>query len=128
MIKPPPRKRCVADLYATCPHCCDAVIKLYVSLVQVIKPPPRKRCVADLYARLDYLLKELEPWEGKLLQATKKAKLKLRKEQDDYVEEPEPKPVSGDFETSMHRVLINPFNAEGTFVQSTRTQRSLKTI
>ena len=39
-----------------------------------------------LHNRLSYLLKELEPWEAKLNQATKRARIKLRKEVEDYVE------------------------------------------
>ena len=46
----------------------------------------RKRCEQELYDRLLYLLKELEPWEQKLLQAHKKARLKMRKEQENYKE------------------------------------------
>lgn len=38
-----------------------------------------------------YLLSELEPWEAKLQQANKRAKVRLRKEHESYVEEPEPK-------------------------------------
>ena len=57
--------------------------------LQVTKPPPRKRCVVLLYNRLSYLLKELEPWEAKLTQATKRARIKLRKEVEDYVEKEE---------------------------------------
>ncbi|XP_013420345.1 uncharacterized protein KIAA2026 [Lingula anatina] len=55
---------------------------------KIIKPPPRKRCVAELHERLTYLLSELEPWEAKLIQANKKAKTKLRKEQEEYEDEP----------------------------------------
>ncbi|XP_060068222.1 mucin-2-like [Ylistrum balloti] len=56
---------------------------------KVIKPPPRKRCVVDLHGRLLFLLKELEPWEQKLIQATRKARIKMHKEQTSYVEEPQ---------------------------------------
>ena len=58
-------------------------------LFQITKPPPRKRCVVLLYNRLSYLLKELEPWESKLTQATKRARIKLRKEVEDFVEKEE---------------------------------------
>ncbi|XP_067654927.1 uncharacterized bromodomain-containing protein 10-like [Haliotis asinina] len=54
---------------------------------QKSKPPPRKRCEVDLHARLMYLLKELEPWETKLLQARRKARVKIRKELDEFKEE-----------------------------------------
>ena len=50
--------------------------------------------MSDLILRLEELLGELEPWESKLLQANKKARIKLRKELETYKEEPEP-PVSG---------------------------------
>lgn len=56
---------------------------------QTIKPTPRKRKEVELYDRLCYLLKELEPWEQKLIQANKKAKIKLRREHENYVPEPE---------------------------------------
>ena len=42
-----------------------------------------------LHNRLEYLLKELEPWEAKLNQATKRARIRLRKEVEDYVEKEE---------------------------------------
>ena len=42
----------------------------------------------DLYERLRYVLSELEPWEQKLMAANKKARLKIRKEKETYVEEP----------------------------------------
>ena len=51
-----------------------------------MKPPPRKKNVIILHERLEYLLKELEPWESKLQQATKRARIRLRKEKEDYVE------------------------------------------
>ncbi|XP_052065701.1 uncharacterized protein KIAA2026-like [Mytilus californianus] len=53
---------------------------------RVVKPPARKRCVVQLHNRLCYLLKELEPWEQKLIQATKKARLKMKKEYECYDE------------------------------------------
>ena len=59
----------------------------------MINPVPRKRCVGELHDKLLYLLKELEPWEAKLSQAFKKAMIKMRKEHEAYVEEPEPKDV-----------------------------------
>ena len=51
-----------------------------------MKPPQRKKCVVQLHNRLVYLLKELEPWEQKLMQATKKARLKMKKEYEYYDE------------------------------------------
>ncbi|XP_076103108.1 uncharacterized protein LOC143072174 [Mytilus galloprovincialis] len=53
---------------------------------RVVKPPARKRCVVQLHNRLCYLLKELEPWEQKLIQATKKNRLKMKKEYECYDE------------------------------------------
>ena len=55
---------------------------------QIIKPSPRKKCVKELHERLIYLIKELEPWEQKLIAAHKKARIKMRKEHEAYVEEP----------------------------------------
>ena len=66
-----------------CDYCND------LSILQIQKPPPRKRCVVLLHSRLEYLLKELEPWEAKLNQATKRARIRLRKEVEDYVEKEE---------------------------------------
>ncbi|XP_064601292.1 uncharacterized bromodomain-containing protein 10-like [Liolophura sinensis] len=67
---------------------------------KVTKPPVRKKCVTELYDRLVFLLKELEPWESKLVQATKRARAKLRKEKQDYVdEEEEKKPVEDVWES-----------------------------
>ncbi|XP_071100239.1 uncharacterized bromodomain-containing protein 10-like [Haliotis cracherodii] len=54
---------------------------------QKSKPTSRKRCEVELHARLLYLLKELEPWETKLLQARRKARVKIRKELDEFKEE-----------------------------------------
>ncbi|CAH1785567.1 unnamed protein product, partial [Owenia fusiformis] len=44
----------------------------------------------ELHSRLHFLLVELEPWDQKLLQANKKARMKLRKEFEDYEEEVKP--------------------------------------
>ncbi len=76
-------------------------------MLQVIPAAPWKRCEKELYGRLAFLLSELEPWEGRLLQANKKAKLRVRKEHESYVEEPEPKvrtmaPNMGFKECNMH--------------------------
>ncbi|CAC5417501.1 unnamed protein product [Mytilus coruscus] len=53
---------------------------------RVVKPQARKRCVVQLHNRLCYLLKELEPWEQKLIQAIKKARFKMKKEYECYDE------------------------------------------
>lgn len=55
---------------------------------QIQRPPPRKKNIVILHERLQYLLKELEPWESKLQQATKRARLRLRKEMEDYLLKP----------------------------------------
>ncbi|XP_074660494.1 uncharacterized protein LOC141912956 [Tubulanus polymorphus] len=46
-------------------------------------------CVEELHDRLAYLLKELEPWEQKLLLANRRMKRKMKKEMEDWKEEPE---------------------------------------
>ncbi|KAL4225137.1 hypothetical protein ACF0H5_015830 [Mactra antiquata] len=53
------------------------------------RPPPRKKNVVVLHERIEYLLKELEPWESKLQQATRRARLRMRKEMEDYLMKPE---------------------------------------
>jgi len=45
-------------------------------------------CELELHERLTSLLTELEPYEQKLIQLNKKMKIKLRKEHENYVEEP----------------------------------------
>lgn len=50
--------------------------------------PPRKKNVVELHERLMCLLKELEPWEHKLSQATRNARIRLRREVEDYEEPP----------------------------------------
>ena len=45
--------------------------------------------MSDLLQRLEGLLKELDPWEMKLQQANKKARMKMLKELETYTEEPE---------------------------------------
>jgi len=45
-------------------------------------------CEVALHDRLSCLLAELEPYEQKLIQLNKKMKIKLRKEHENYVEEP----------------------------------------
>jgi hypothetical protein len=58
-----------------------------------VRGDTRKKCEKELHERLQYLLKELEPWEQKLIQINRKAKIKMRKEQESYVEEVEPREV-----------------------------------
>ena len=41
---------------------------------------------AELYDRLEFLLKELEPWESKLIQANRRMRLKMKKEKNSYTE------------------------------------------
>ena len=90
------------------------LLKVFVSL-QVIKPPPRKRCVIELHERLLFLLNELEPWETKLCQATRRARVKMRKEYESYKEE-EPQEVKPSVSSTMkegRNILFN--NALNTF-------------
>ena len=42
----------------------------------------------ELHEHLSCLLAELEPYDQKLIQLNKKMKIKLRKEHENYVEEP----------------------------------------
>lgn len=49
----------------------------------------RKRCERELHDRLELLLKELEPWEQKLIAAQRKARIKMRREMQNYVEKVE---------------------------------------
>ncbi|XP_041367368.1 uncharacterized protein KIAA2026-like [Gigantopelta aegis] len=65
---------------------------------KMVKPPPRKRCVIELHERLLFLLNELEPWETKLCQATRRARVKMRKEFENYKEE-EPQETLKDWDT-----------------------------
>jgi hypothetical protein len=58
-----------------------------------MKPGARRRSVADLHNRLIYLLQELEPWEQKLAALQKKALIKMKKEQETYIEEPDQEEV-----------------------------------
>ncbi|XP_064634426.1 uncharacterized protein LOC135492146 isoform X2 [Lineus longissimus] len=60
----------------------------------VIKPPPRKKCVGELHERLVYLLKELDPWENKLIQANRKMRERVKKEVDEYEEPEEPEEIT----------------------------------
>ena len=46
------------------------------------------RSEVELVERLSGLLTELEPFEQKLIQLCKKMKIKMRKEQEHYLEEP----------------------------------------
>ena len=79
-----------------------------ILLLQIIQPPPRRRCEKELHDRLVYLLSELEPWEQKLQQANKKAKIRLRKEHESYVEEPEPKVRNVHFNLLLLNVDCSP--------------------
>ena len=45
-------------------------------------------CEVELHEHLSCLLAELEPHEQKLMQLNKRMKIKLRKEHENYVEEP----------------------------------------
>jgi len=45
-------------------------------------------CEMELHERLSCLLAEIEPYEQKLIQLNKKMKIKLRKEHENYVEQP----------------------------------------
>jgi len=45
-------------------------------------------CELELHDHLSCLLAELEPYEQKLIQLNKKMKIKLRKEHENYVDEP----------------------------------------
>jgi len=45
-------------------------------------------CEVELHEHLSCLLAELEPYDQKLIQLNKKMKIKLRKEHENYVEEP----------------------------------------
>jgi hypothetical protein len=57
--------------------------------VQVAAASESNVCTeVELVNRLSSLLTELEPFEPKLLQFNKKTKIKLRKEQENYEEEP----------------------------------------
>ena len=55
---------------------------------------PRKKCEKDLLSRLLFLVKELEPWEHKLMSANRRAKLRMKKEKENYVEEKEREQVN----------------------------------
>jgi len=45
-------------------------------------------CEVELHERLSCLLAELEPYEQKLMQLNRRMKIKLRKEHENYIEEP----------------------------------------
>ena len=80
----------------------------FVVISQTVKPAPRKKDVVELHERLCYLLKELEPWDQKLIQVNKKAKIKLRREHESYVEETEKEEVSGSKRKSLPVTLGEP--------------------
>ena len=62
-------------------HFCRDV---FTFVAQTVVATPRKRCVVELHARLLYLLRELEPWESKLVAANKRAKVKMSKEEAQF--------------------------------------------
>ncbi|ESO97839.1 hypothetical protein LOTGIDRAFT_152942 [Lottia gigantea] len=53
---------------------------------KVVQPAARKKCIVELHERLAFLLSELEPWESKLNAAMRKARVKIRKEFEEYEE------------------------------------------
>ena len=53
-------------------------------------------CEVELHEHLSNLLAELEPYEQKLIQLNRKMKIKLRKEHENYVEEPPDKQQVGE--------------------------------
>lgn len=57
-------------------------------MLQMSKPPQRKPCEVALHERLALLLKELQPWESKLVQASRRMRIKIRREFEDFKEEP----------------------------------------
>ncbi|XP_070565444.1 uncharacterized bromodomain-containing protein 10-like [Ptychodera flava] len=57
---------------------------------KVEKPPPRKRCEVELHEVLCNLLSELEPWEARIQKAVSRNRVKLKKEWDDFREQPPP--------------------------------------
>ena len=65
-------------------------IVLYKDIIVCILPwqDPELASEVELHERLSCLLAELEPYEQKLIQLNKKMKIKLRKEHENYVEEP----------------------------------------
>ena len=64
-------------------------IKCKLVAMQVQPLPARKKNIVELHERLLCLLKELEPWEPKLLQATRNARIRLRRELEDFEEPPD---------------------------------------
>ena len=59
-------------------------------MVFLFQSPKGRKSVGELLERLEELLKELDPWEFKLQQANKKARMKMCKEKEMYKEEAEP--------------------------------------
>ncbi|XP_077978716.1 uncharacterized protein LOC144434134 [Glandiceps talaboti] len=57
---------------------------------KIEKPPARKRCVVELYQVLCNLLAELEPWEARIEKAVSRNRMKLKKEWDDFRNQPPP--------------------------------------
>ena len=60
-----------------------------VSKTNTLQPSSRKGCDVDLHERFFCLLKELEPFEQRLIQVNKKKKIQMRKEHENYREQPE---------------------------------------
>ncbi|XP_045177152.2 uncharacterized protein LOC123537483 [Mercenaria mercenaria] len=78
---------------------------------QIQRPPPRKKNIMILHERLQFLLKELEPWESKLQQASKRARLRLRKEMEDYILKP-PEEKTEDWKSSDEETESGESDAE----------------
>jgi len=65
------------------------VLRAHCTYVQeAVQASTKKSPIAQLHSRLASLLIELEPYEQKLIQLNKKMKIKLRKEHENYSEDP----------------------------------------
>jgi hypothetical protein len=85
------------------PFCVNFCLdRLLASYLQVAAASDSSGCEAELLNRLSSLLTELEPFEPKLLQFNKKTKIKMRKEQENYEEEPTDKEQVGTFRSPSH--------------------------
>ncbi|XP_014770738.1 mucin-4 [Octopus bimaculoides] len=87
---------------------------------QKVKPPARKRCVIELHSRLNYLLKELEPWEAKLIQANRRARRKMKREQESFKEE-QVRPARKELRNSRSSHGSNSSAGKSTFSERTQT-------
>ncbi|XP_036365905.1 uncharacterized protein KIAA2026-like isoform X3 [Octopus sinensis] len=85
-----------------------------------VKPPARKRCVIELHSRLNYLLKELEPWEAKLIQANRRARRKMKREQESFKEE-QIRPTRKELRNSRSSHGSNSSAGKSTFSDKTPT-------